>query len=76
VSAWDIEEEFFPRFQEAAECFYLECGALYRGLGKVAKKRDRTYTNRVGKRCSMTEYKVPKAASSVVEIAEAERKRA
>jgi hypothetical protein len=76
VSVLDIETEFFDRFQEADGCHYLACGALYRGLGKVTKKRERTYTDYNGKRCSMTEYKVPKAASNVVDITTPERKRA
>ena len=76
VSVFDIETEFFPRFQEAAGCHYLECGALYRGLGAVTQKRDRRYTEYSGKRHSMTEYKVARAAATVVDLAAAERKRA
>ena len=72
VCAFDIETEFFDRFQEAAGCSYLECGALYRGLGKVTKKRERTYTQHDGKRCSMTEYKIAIPAS-VVKLAERKR---
>lgn len=64
VSAFDIETEFFERFQEAAHCYYLECGALYRGLGAVTKKRDRRFTEYSGRRCSMTEYLVPDPAAS------------
>ena len=76
VSVHDIETELFPRFQDDASCLNLEVGALFRGLGKVTQKRDRTYTDWTGKRCSMTEYKVPKVASYVVDLAAAERKRA
>jgi hypothetical protein len=76
VSVPDIDDEFFVRFQEAAGCHYLEYGALYQGLGKVTQKRERQYKDCAGKRCSMTEYKVPRAASNVVDLAAAERKRA
>ena len=75
VSVHDIETELFPRFQADSGCHYLEVGALYRGLGKVTQKRERTYTEYSGKRCSMTEYKVPKSASAVVDLA-TERRRA
>jgi hypothetical protein len=63
VAAIDIETEFFSRFQEATGCHYLECGALYQGLGKVTEKRERTYKDGTGKRCSLTEYKVRREAS-------------
>jgi hypothetical protein len=76
VSVPDIDDEFFLRFREAAGCPYLECGALYQGLSKVTQKRERTYKDGTGKRCSMTEYKVPKAAAAVVDLAAAKRGRA
>jgi hypothetical protein len=76
VSVPDIDDEFFVRFQEAAGCHYLEYGALYQGLGKVTQKRERQYKDCFGKRCSMTEYKVPRAASNVVDLVAAEPKRA
>jgi hypothetical protein len=69
VSVLDIETEFFPRFQADAGCHHLGVGALYRGLGKVTKKRERTYTEYSGKRCSMTEYKVT-APAAVVQLAQ------
>jgi len=75
VSVLDIETEFFPRFQEAARCHHLGSGALYRGLSAVTEKRERRFTEFSGRRCSMTEYKVPKSASAVIDLA-AERRRA
>jgi hypothetical protein len=75
ISLADIEDEFFPRFQAAAGCHNLQLGTLLRGLGEITKKGERRYTDCTGKRCSMTEYCVPKAASpNVVERAAAERK--
>jgi hypothetical protein len=76
VSVPDIDDEFFVRFQEAAECHALERGALFQGLGKVTQKRERAYKNGAGMRCSMTEYKVSKTAATVVDIAAAKRERA
>jgi hypothetical protein len=65
VSVLDIETEFFPRFQVAAGCHYLACGALFRGLGKVTQKREHTYTEFSGRRCSMTEYRVPNVTAAL-----------
>ena len=62
ISVHDIEDEFSIRFIEAAECHSLQLGALLRGLGKVTLKRERTYTDWTGKRCSMTEYKNPEGS--------------
>ena len=68
VGTWvyvgDIEDEYLPHFQAAAEC-HFEAGALQRGLGDVlgkTGKRERTYTDSTGKRRYKTEYRVPKAA--------------
>jgi hypothetical protein len=76
VNVPDLTEEFFDRFRSASGCTHLEDGALFRGLSKATEKREQTYTNAVGKRYSLIEYKVPKAAASVVKLAGAERKRA
>jgi hypothetical protein len=76
VNVNDIEDEFYVRFIEAAGYRNLQLGALLRGLGEVTAKRERSCTDFTGKRRSVTEYKVPKAASNVVDLAAAERKRA
>jgi hypothetical protein len=76
VSALDIETEYFERFQVAAECYYLEVGSLLRGLGRhlgKAGKRDRTYTDATGKRREKAEYKIPKVAANVIDLAERKR---
>jgi hypothetical protein len=70
VSVLDIETDFFPRFQDAAGCRYLEYGTLYRGLSECTEKRERRYTGFSGKRHSMTEYLVPGPAGDVVDLAE------
>jgi hypothetical protein len=74
VNVPDLTEDFFDRFRSASGCTHLEDGALFRGLSKATEKREQTYTNAVGKRYSLIEYKVP--ATSVMNLAEAERKRA
>jgi hypothetical protein len=76
VSIADIEDEFFPRFQTAAGCQSLQLGTLLRGLGEVTKKGERRYTDHTGKRCSMTEYRVPKLAAKVVDLDAVRRARA
>jgi hypothetical protein len=72
----DIDDEFFPRFQAATGCHNLQLGALLRGLGGITKKSERRYMDYTGKRCSMTEYLVPKPVAAVVELAAAKRERA
>jgi hypothetical protein len=74
ISLPDVETEFFPRFQAATGCHNLQVGTLQRGLREV--KETAYYTDRTGKRCSVTVYWVPDPAAAVVDLAAAERKRA
>jgi hypothetical protein len=74
ITAHDIETEFFPRFQAAADCHNLQLGTLLRGLREV--RGTDYYTDQTGRRRSATVYWVPKPTAEVVEIASAERKRA
>ena len=55
----DLEDHFFPRFQEADGCHDLAVGALLRGLGKITDKVEKGYADRAGHRRSVTLYYVP-----------------
>jgi hypothetical protein len=58
ASVPDIEREFLPRFRVAVGCPYLSLGTLLRGLRNVTTKRERSYFDVKGKRCSLMEYQI------------------
>jgi hypothetical protein len=73
ITIHDIESEFFPRFKVAGDCRNLQLGTLLRGLRNV--RQAGYYTDRTGRRRSVTVYWVPKAAATVEDLAAAKRGR-